>query len=68
MKGSTAGRGCVAENEVGVLGVAIDYFSGEWRGFELPRRARRWTSAEPRRWLGPVVPYLRSQLPGGEGV
>lgn len=68
MKGSTAGRGCVAENEAGVLGVAVDFFAGRWRGFELSRRGRSWSSAEPRAWHGPVVEYLRSQLPGGEAV
>lgn len=68
MKGRTEGRGCVAEDERGVFGVAVDHFGGRWRGFELRNRTRLWSSAAPRKWYGSVIEHLRSQLPRVERV
>lgn len=64
MNGRSEGRGCVAENGRGVLGVAVDFFDGTWRGFELDDPSRSWTSRSPRAWYGPVVPFLRARIVG----
>lgn len=59
--GRPEGRGCVAEDERGVLGVAVDCFRGTWIGFELRARSRSWRSASPR-WRGEVIDFLRREL------
>jgi hypothetical protein len=61
---ATCSRGYVAEDENGVLGVAVDFFRGRWTGFRLDDPRTGWSSAAPRRWLGPVVPFLRKRIPG----
>lgn len=52
------GRGWVAADERGVLGVVVDHYAGVWRGFVLADRTAPWASRAPA-WHFPVNTYLR---------